>query len=310
MFGYVRTAAPELRVKENEYYKGTYCGLCKAMGRCTGQCSRLTLNYDFVVFALLRFALCGEQTSFSQKRCILHPLKRRNIMNKNPQLDHCAYASALMSYHKVRDDIADERFFKRLMTRVFLLPTAAGMRRRTVKKKSANGDSYAELDRSCEEKLQRLAAYEKDTQKEPSVDLPAQMFGEILGEFLAFGLDGANKRIAHTAGLHLGRWIYVADALDDVFDDARLERFNPILALYGGRAPLEHETDGITVALKNELIELENALDLIDYKGNTIARELIRNIIYLGMPEKIEKILEKFKSKDTDHDNDRKDKDK
>ena len=32
MFGYVRPYRPELRVREDEYYKGTYCGLCKAMG--------------------------------------------------------------------------------------------------------------------------------------------------------------------------------------------------------------------------------------------------------------------------------------
>ena len=141
MFGYVRTVAPELRLKEHEYYKGTYCGLCKALGRCTGQCSRMTLNYDFVMLALLRIALTHEKTSFSQEHCILHHIKKRNVMNENPELIHSAYSSAIISYHKVRDDLADERFFKRLYTTLFILPTASSMRKKAIR----HGD-YKTLD--------------------------------------------------------------------------------------------------------------------------------------------------------------------
>ena len=54
MFGYIRTDVPEMRVRENEYYRAVYCGLCRAQGKCTGQCSRFTLNYDIVFLALLR----------------------------------------------------------------------------------------------------------------------------------------------------------------------------------------------------------------------------------------------------------------
>ena len=57
MFGYIRTDTPELRVKENEYYKAVYCGLCRAQGKCTGQCSRMTLSYDMAFLALLRLAV-------------------------------------------------------------------------------------------------------------------------------------------------------------------------------------------------------------------------------------------------------------
>ena len=60
MFGYIRTDTPELRVRENEYYKAVYCGMCRAQGKCTGQCSRLTLSYDMVFLALLRLAVSGE----------------------------------------------------------------------------------------------------------------------------------------------------------------------------------------------------------------------------------------------------------
>ena len=35
MYGYVRTHAPELKVREQEYYRAVYCGLCRTMGKCT-----------------------------------------------------------------------------------------------------------------------------------------------------------------------------------------------------------------------------------------------------------------------------------
>ena len=54
MLGYIRTSQGELRVREYEVYRALYCGLCKHMGKCTGQCSRMTLSYDFVFLAALR----------------------------------------------------------------------------------------------------------------------------------------------------------------------------------------------------------------------------------------------------------------
>ena len=52
MFGYIRPFYSELRIREYHYYRGVYCGLCRAQGRCTGQCSRMTLSYDFAFLAL------------------------------------------------------------------------------------------------------------------------------------------------------------------------------------------------------------------------------------------------------------------
>ena len=297
MFGYVRTMTPELKIKEHEYYKGTYCGLCKAMGKCTGQCSRLSLNYDFVMFALLRFAISKEMTSFSQERCALHLIKKRNVMNRNDELDHSAYVSALLSYHKVKDNIADEGFFSRLSSRIFLLPFASKMRCKAIKK-----DNFKELDARCAEILGRLAEMEKDDSLMPSVDVPAGEFGALLGELLADGYSGAEKRIAYSIGLHLGKWIYIADALDDLEGDEKNARYNPFLRLYGTSALSESDADGIRIALKNELIELESALDLVDFGSDPTVKNLIYNIIYLGMPKRIEEITEKFKK-----DNNRKD---
>ena len=75
MYGYLRIHAPELKVREQEYYRAVYCGLCRTMGKCTGQCSRMTLSYDFTLFALVRMALTGETAAFRRRRCMAHPTR-------------------------------------------------------------------------------------------------------------------------------------------------------------------------------------------------------------------------------------------
>ena len=114
MFGYVKAHTPELKVAEYEYYRSVYCGLCRSMGKCTGQCSRLTLSYDFAFLALVRIALSDEKVGFKRRRCVAHPVRKRSMMEPNSVLEYCAYAAALLSYHKLSDDIADEKGLKRI----------------------------------------------------------------------------------------------------------------------------------------------------------------------------------------------------
>ena len=68
MFGYVRPHNPELRMRDYECYRAYYCGLCRAMGKCTGQCSRLTLSYDFVFLAAVRCYLADEEPEIKKIR--------------------------------------------------------------------------------------------------------------------------------------------------------------------------------------------------------------------------------------------------
>lgn len=282
MFGYIRTDTPELKVREHEFYRGTYCGLCRSMGKCTGQCSRMALSYDFVFLALVRLAMEKTEVSFSQKRCLAHPLKKRNSMNDNPVLRYCAGAAAILNYHKLRDDLVDEKGGKRLRA-VLLRPFVARAR------KSALRSGLEELDRAVAAGLAALAETEK--KQIASVDIPAQIFGNILGEIVGFGLeDGSDRRIARRLGQQVGRWIYIADALDDMEEDRKKERYNPFLLLYGGTLPEKDAKLSIADALKNELYGAEAAVDLMDMENPT-EKNLILNILYSGMPGRIEEIL-------------------
>ena len=57
MFGYVKPDKAELLVKEYEFYRATYCGVCRAMKKYTGVLSNVGLSYDSVALALVRM-LC------------------------------------------------------------------------------------------------------------------------------------------------------------------------------------------------------------------------------------------------------------
>lgn len=280
MFGYIRTDTPELRVRENEYYRAVYCGLCRSQGKCTGQCSRFTLNYDFVFLALLRLAIDGKQPKIKKGRCMAHPLRKRAYIAHCDPLAYCAHAAAILTYGKIADDIQDEKGTKRLKA-LLIKPFASGMRRRALKQ-------YAELDKMVQDGLKRLSEIEK--QGLSSVDIPADAFGEILADIVSYGLDGNDKKIMRKIGRHVGRWIYIVDAADDLDEDIKEQRFNAFACLYNGNIP-DSDREAISNSLKLELLAAEPAFDLIDYNELYDIEAIVSNIIYRGMPRTVEKVL-------------------
>ena len=291
MFGYVRTMDAELKVKEHELYRATYCGLCRSMGKCTGQCSRMTLNYDFVFLALTRYAISPCKVSFRARRCLAHPFIKRSSMEQNEILDYCSAASAILNYQKVLDDLNDEKGLKKLRA-ALLFPFVAYSRKKAIKKDPA----LRQLDESISKKLESLSIIEKSEQI--GVDIPAACFGDILGEIMSFGLDGTDARIAFELGKHVGAWIYVADALDDMREDSKKGRYNPLLKLYGGRIPNGDELSMIYDATKNKLFAAESAFDLIDTDDEGI-KNILSNILYIGIPKRTADIIDSYSSKTT-----------
>jgi hypothetical protein len=277
MFGYIKAYAPEMKMCEYEYYRAAYCGLCRAMGRCTGQCSRCLLNYDFAFLALVRIALTGERPHFVRRRCLVHPFKKRLEMAESEQLDFCAGASALLSWHKCRDDLADERGFGRFKARAALL-FMRGAYKRACRKLSA-------LDNAIAAELDVLAGLERE--RCASVDVPATSFGRLTADILSYGLEGGTAAVARQIGMHIGKWIYIADALDDYEADKKEGKYNPFVLLWRDGIS-EEDARGIRAALKHELMDAELGFNMIEYGDDGRLRGVIENIIYCGMPKRAE----------------------
>ena len=279
MFGYVKVQRSELRLREYEYYRACYGGLCRSMGQCTGQCSRLLLNYDFAFLAHVRMALCEEKPTLKRRRCLLHPFRRRAMMEPNAQLRYCAAASAILAYEKCRDNQSDERGLRRLLAfgeGIFL----HGAYRRAKKQLSP-------LAVSVRRHLQCLSHMEREGTV--SADTPAAIFGELLGDVAAYGLEGAKQTLAKRIGFETGRFIYLLDAVDDLEQDVRKKRFNALRFAYGETLSQAQKQE-LHDALLRSLCDLEAAFDLLP-GGNPTQREILNNILYLGMPGTLRRVL-------------------
>ena len=296
MFGYVKPFIPELKVKEHETYKAIYCGLCRTMGSETGQLSRLTLSYDFAFLTIIRLLASGSTVAFSKGRCIPHPVKKRLYAEDCEELRYCARVSAILMGGKLKDNIEDEKLIKRLASRL-ANPAVSAMIKRALKK---NGIGVAEADSAVNDGLSALSLLEKAGCT--SIDSCAEAFGGLTGDLFSAGLEGPMQRITKEIGRGVGRFIYVCDACDDVIEDFTEGRFNPILTLYGSSAVEKRDgklylksdiADGILTATLLDLERCAAAAELLADGGDKGLSDILRNVIYLGMPETLKSILKR-----------------
>jgi len=82
---------------------------------------------------------------------------------------------------------------------------------------------------------------------------------------------------------HIGRWIYIVDALDDIEEDQIKKNYNPIIARYeiNTNSNLSEIQNAISITLENSCSTAASAAELIEFDENG---PIIKNILYLGMP--------------------------
>lgn len=289
MFGYIKPVPAELKVKEYELYRSVYCGLCAALGRNTSCVSRLTLSYDFVFLAIVRMSIAKESGKIEKRRCAAHPSKRRAVLTGAAQLDYCARVSGILTYYKLLDDIADERGMKRFASRL-LLPAAKHMKKRALRGAGTNGLPEREI--SAE--LAALSEIERSSTLSP--DAAAEPFGRLMAAVCSHGFapESTESRIAAEIGRHIGRFVYIADAADDLEADLKSGAYNPFRSDSSVPDTIPRETSefaqNVRDSLTMELVGIERAVELIDFTVPEY-ENIIKNTIYLGLPAVIERIL-------------------
>ncbi|MBO5908087.1 MAG: hypothetical protein J6Q85_08080 [Clostridia bacterium] len=276
MFGYVKPRKSELLVREFEFYRATYCGICRAMKRHTGALSNVTLSYDSVFLALVRMLYIEDgEFKAENKRCIAHPLSSRPMLVENEALIYTARAFAILAYHKTRDDLRDEGLGKRIA-----LSTVSPI----VAMANSKAD-LSELSKTAKDKLDKIQNIEDE--KKASVDEGASLFGELLGEIFAFGLSEHERPAPYYTGYHLGRFIYAIDAAEDYDRDRKNGSYNPYVLMYGGEPLTDENRENIKCALLHECKKLEGAVNLLPFGTRSTIENIIRNVIYLGLTDKM-----------------------
>ncbi len=276
MFGYVRIAKGELRVKEYEMYKAVYCTLCKTLGKHYGFLSRLTLSYDFTFLALLNMSLKEGCTPIERKRCAFNPLKKCNYCKDNSDLKLPSAVAMIMLYYKILDNIADEHGFKKLGYRI-LKPIFKG-----AFKKAAG--QYPQINRlvveyiTAQSTLEKNGCSEMDQIAHPTANALANIFS-LCSE------DEVQKRILHRLGYCMGRFIYLLDAVCDFCEDKEKNKYNVLKFTCDTQAAA---IERVTPQLYFCINEASRAFELLDLKKN---KEILGNIIYLGLEDTFKKEL-------------------
>ena len=289
MFGYVLVDKNALRIREYDRYRATYCGLCHAMGKCTGCLSRMTLSYDMTFFALLRGMLEEEKVDLKKKRCPRHLLKKIETVNIAPTLEYSANVSGILTAGKIADNLNDEKGAKAMLAKACWIALSK-MRKRSV-------SALPEISEMIDDKLDKLL-FEAEEKRVASIDVPANIFGDMMSELLAYGLSDSKKLIARNIGKRIGRWIYIVDALDDYEKDRKSGSYNPFVLLYEGKDFTEDNVESISKMLEAELSLALSAIDLLDEDEDKNRSEIIKNILCLGMPASVKRVCDKKRNSD------------
>ncbi|MEN6315368.1 MAG: DUF5685 family protein [Clostridiaceae bacterium] len=283
MFGYIVPEKPEMKIKEYELFRAYYCGVCRSIGRRHGQLERLTLNYDSTFLAILLSSIAGEKTNIKITRCIAHPVNKRHVIQDNRIIDYASDINILLAYYNLVDKKRDDGTF---------IPTAGMVvLSRVFKKLKAK---YADKCSIIEDRLDELLKLE--IAKCASMDKAAEPFAKLMEEVTAYEplcKEEKNDKTLRWIGYNLGKWIYLLDAYDDLEKDIKEDNYNPLIYQYqyDKQDITEYKKvvhDKIEFNLTYSLNEIAKAFELLEVKAN---KEILENIIYMGMLRKTEKIL-------------------
>ena len=285
MFGYIRPVKGELYVKDSEFYSSVYCGLCRYGGKNISHLTRWLLNYDFVLLALLRMKLTDDKVCVKKKRCP-YSLKKKNCACADESYSFVCSAFGLLTYGKLLDDIKDEKGFKRFC-KILVKPLF-----KHIGKKSDKFDGLKDIVFNG-----LKATDEAEARGWDSVDRAADGFGTMMKEIASYGLEGDKKMIAEQCGYHIGRFIYIADAFDDLESDEKSGNYNPLLRKYGSALGAMEMADTIKETLWDSLNAFSNFYALaVNQPINGIDR-IIFNIIELGGRDAVKRIIERKNKK-------------
>lgn len=266
MFGYIRPLRGELKCKEFDLYKATYCGLCQTMRQRYGVIAPMFLNFDFTFLALLLWE-AEEDPKLCHGRCHAKLFTKKEMCVGSDALNYAADESVILAYWKLRDSIVDDGFWKGLISRSLAL-----LLKRSYKKAALH---CAEFDKTVQDCLAELSQLERENS--PSIDRTADTFARILRAAAPQKGDEVQDRALGQLLYHVGRWIYLVDARDDIAEDALSGSYNPIALRYGETG----DDDALRLTLEHSLNLARSAYHIGEFGCRGA---IIQNILYLGLP--------------------------
>ena len=270
MYGYVRPPAGILSQEELERFRRMYCGLCHTLGQRYGTAARFILNYDFTYLAILLSG--GDEGPSTAARCMVSPLKKRDYLCTTDALALAADESVILAYWQLRDGVADHDWLHGMKYR-----SLSAILEPAYRKASAARPAFAE---STRRQLAHLA--ELEAQPCALLDPPADAFASLLGAAAQEVDHPVRRRVLEQILYHLGRWIYLIDAADDLKKDAKTGSYNPVALRYGLRDGKwdEESRRAFARTLDHSIHMIATAFELWDFG---VWRPLLESTVYTGL---------------------------
>ena len=138
----------------------------------------------------------------------------------------------------------------------------------------------ARFDASTRQHLDKLNALERASCA--SMDEAADTFAKLLQGISDEVSDPVKSRILSQMLYHLGRWIYLVDAADDLAKDFKCSSYNPLIhrfSLSSGELT-EEAKEALVISLDHSVRLISSAFELWnfgDWSG------IIRSVVYEGL---------------------------
>ena len=277
MFGYVRADTPYLYIKDQVLYQAMYCGLCKGISAVCGQRARFGLSYDVTFLSVLLHNIAGIDVTVEKSHCLTHCIRSKQMAAVDDLTKALAAFNTELAYYKCVDDIADG---DKGGAKKWLF--ISGHKR--VQKSFPAIHTLVKRNLAAQEALEKNGVASVDRAADATATMLAELSDELLGE--------KKTQDTYTLFYHLGKWIYLIDALDDYDKDKKKGAYNPFVMEYGEESRCELlKNRGADVAFFFDTIfaELARCLAATQMAFN---RDLVENILLRGLPKETKRVME------------------
>jgi hypothetical protein len=299
MYGYINIYAPELKPKDKYYTVSVYCTLCETLSKNYGVLSRLFTCYESAFLGVILLAL-KDASIFVKKHpcafqcyalCSVCCKEKSIVYYKNDKGDEEIFnfisaVSVLLLHYKLEDTILDMKVSSSKLLNFFKKILKASKKAKKI---------YPELDKIFIECMESQALVENS--KSADIYQCAEPFAVAFSKIFSMKVeDVQQKKNMSDLGYHLGSWIYILDAIDDIERDKKEKNFNSFVEMEklgkincGSENFKLYSNDLLNENLK-QINLAYNKLKIYKFFGT------IENILNYGMLALKRKILERLET--------------
>lgn len=279
MFGYVVPDKMNMFMKDYYGYRAFYCGLCKSIGKRCSQLMRINTTYDMTFLNILAHAVTDVEIEMKMGKCVLNMVQKKLIAQNDKLTEKIVDIGTILAHYKCVDDILDDKSLsKRFIDKAVI--------KRHYKKARKN---YPELDKYISDKYLELAEAEKA--KCSSIDRISHHFGEIMVRIGQTVFEDKYTPKLSNLLYNLGKWVYLADAIDDIDEDFKKKKYNVFLIDYEYKDKatfLEEKKDTLEFVMMSCYNTICNDFDKIEVKKY---EGILTNILWYGMLNSTKELL-------------------